>query len=119
MRRSNPGVTIMLHRDCAVESTTYRVPLWAVRAASITGITVGVLLLLAIILYGPTVRAAARVPFLTREIARLNSENEQVRQLAGRLVEMETRYSQVRTMLGGDIVPPIPGEAPVKAHPLL
>jgi len=121
MRRSNPGVTIMLHRDGAVESTTYRVPLWALRAASITGITVASILLIAVLLYGPTVRAAARVPFLTREIARLNAENEQVRQLSGRLVEMETRYAQVRTMLGGDIVPALPagGEALPISHPVL
>lgn len=103
--KSSPGVTIMIHRDGQVDSTTYRVPLWVVRWASITGIVVGSLALIAVALYGPIVRAAARVPFLTREIARLNADNEQVRQLAGRLVEMEARYSQVRKMLGADIVP--------------
>jgi murein DD-endopeptidase MepM/ murein hydrolase activator NlpD len=71
----------------------------------ITAISVGSVALISLILYGPIVRAAARVPFLTREISRLNSENEQVRQLAGRLVEMESRYAQVRTMLGADIRP--------------
>ena len=31
-----------------------------------------------------------------------------MRELAGRLLEMEARYAQVRAMLGGDIVPPGP-----------
>jgi murein DD-endopeptidase MepM/ murein hydrolase activator NlpD len=110
----------MIHRDGAVESQTYRIPVWAIRAATVTGIVILSLLLIAAAFYGPIVRAAGRVPFLTREIARLTAENEQVRQLAGRLVEMEARYAQVRTMLGGDIVRAIPvGEIPPKAHPVL
>jgi murein DD-endopeptidase MepM/ murein hydrolase activator NlpD len=103
-----PGVTIMIHRDGKVDSTTYRVPIWVLRSATITGIVVASLLLLLLVLYGPIVRAAARVPFLSREISRLKAENEKVQQLAGRLVEMEARYAQVRTMLGGDIVPALP-----------
>src|SRR5258705_4441058 len=120
MREPPRWVTIMLHQDGKVESTTYRVPLWALRAATITGITLGSIILLSVILYGPIVRAAARVPFLTREISRLNVENEQVRQLAGRLVEMEARYSQVRTMLGGDIATPVPAgsDSLPMAHPV-
>src|SRR5262249_24969218 len=90
-----------------VESTTFRLPLWALRAAMITGISLGSVALISVILYGAIVRAAARVPFLTREISRLNAENEQVRALAGRLVEMEARYAQVRTMLGADIRPAV------------
>jgi murein DD-endopeptidase MepM/ murein hydrolase activator NlpD len=115
------GVTIMVHRDGTVESSTYRIPLWALRAAAVTGITLATLALISVALYGPIVRSAARVPFLTREISRLNSENEQVRQLAGRLVEMETRYAQVRHMLGGDIVPRVPlgGETLPIAHAML
>src|SRR5262245_29944133 len=108
----------MIHHDGAVDSRTYRIPLWTLRVAAITGIVVGSIALLTLVLYGPIVRAAARVPFLIREIARLNAENEQVRQLAGRLVEMETRYAQVRTMLGADIVPALPaeGDAPIVAQ---
>ncbi|MBI4502466.1 MAG: M23 family metallopeptidase [Gemmatimonadetes bacterium] len=121
MTRERRALTIMIHRDGALESLSYRVPLWAFRAAVGAAITVACLLLLAVLLYGPTVRAAARVPFLTREIARLNADNEQVRQLAGRLVEMEARYAQVRTMLGGDIAPPAQsaGDALPIAHPVL
>jgi murein DD-endopeptidase MepM/ murein hydrolase activator NlpD len=114
-------VTIMIHRDGAVESTTYRISLWALRAAAVGGVTVAALILLMVVLYGPIVKAAARVPFLTREISRLNADNEQVRQLAGRLVEMEARYAQVRAMLGGDVVSQArsSSEALPVAHPLL
>ena len=120
MREPPRWVTVMVHQDGKVESTTFRLPLWALRASMIAGITLGSILLISVILYGPIVRAAARVPFLTREISRLNAENEQVRQLAGRLVEMEARYSQVRTMLGGDIAPAVAAgtdSLPV-AHPV-
>ena len=105
MTRERRALTVMIHRDGALESLSYRIPLWVFRAAIAGAITLACLLLLAIAVYGPIFRAAARVPFLTREISRLNAENEQVRQLAGRLVEMEARYAQVRTMLGGDIAP--------------
>jgi murein DD-endopeptidase MepM/ murein hydrolase activator NlpD len=115
------GITIMVHRDGAVESSTYRIPIWTLRAAAITGLTLGTLALISVALYGPIVRAAARVPFLTREISRLNAENEQVRQLAGRLAAMEARYAQVRAMLGADLVPrpPAAGEALPVAHAML
>jgi len=104
MRRDQRAVTILVHRDGDVESSSYRIPIWAIRTTSIAGIVVGAAFLITLALYGPIVRAATRVPFLTREIARLNAENEQVHQLAARLVEMEARYAQVRTMLGGDVV---------------
>src|ERR1051326_34588 len=103
MKNETRYVTIMVHRDGVAESSSYRIPVWAFRGALIGAATVGSIALLAAILYAPIVRAAARVPFLTREISRLNTENDQVRQLAGRLVQMEARYSQVRTMLGGDL----------------
>ncbi len=64
-----------------------------------------VLIVLAAALYAPIARTAARVPGLNREIARLRAENEQVRQLAATLQAMETRYEQVRAMLGADVIP--------------
>jgi murein DD-endopeptidase MepM/ murein hydrolase activator NlpD len=121
MTRQRRYVTIMIHRDGDVDSRTYRVPLRVVRWSVIGGGSLLLLLLLSAALYAPIVRAAARVPFLNRTIARLTAENEQVRELAGRLLEMEARYSQVRAMLGGDIVPPGPanGETLPIAHTLV
>lgn len=121
MKRSHPAVTILVHKDGEVDSRSYRIPVWVLRTGMVTAATLLVLALIGAALYAPIVRAAARVPSLTRQIDRLTTENQQVRQLAGRLVEMESRYAQVRAMLGGDIVPagPAAGEALPVAHPVL
>lgn len=114
-------VTILIHRDGDVDSRSYRIPEWLLRTGMITGGTVVFLILIGAVLYAPVVRAAVRVPFLTREISRLKAENEQVTELREQLFEMERRYSQVRSMLGGDIVPPSPvaGEDLPVGPPLL
>ena len=64
-----------------------------------------VLLLPVVVLYGPIVRAAARVPGMERELGRLQAENARVRELSAALDSAESRYSQVRQMMGGEIVP--------------
>ncbi len=107
-------LTILIHKDGAVESRTLRFPLWLVRLSATIGSVVGVLLFLSVVLYGPIVRTAARVPGMEREIARLSAENRQVNELAAQLARVEQRYEQVRTMLGGNIVPPRPtGDGPL------
>lgn len=98
-------VTIMLHRDGDLESRSIRLRLWLARFIVIGGSTLLVFVVLAAVLYAPIARTAARVPGLTRELALLRAENEVVHELATRLEEAETRYDQVRTMLGGDVVP--------------
>ncbi len=105
MTKQRPGVTVMVHRDGGVEGWSTRIPLWLLRVAGATGIAVAVLILLGAVLYAPIVRTASRVPGLRREIARLQAENQQVLELAANLQDAEARYEQVRTMLGGDIVP--------------
>jgi murein DD-endopeptidase MepM/ murein hydrolase activator NlpD len=62
------------------------------------------LLLLLAAFYGPTVRAAARVPGMERELSRLRAENAKVRELSAALDSAESRYAQVRQMMGGQIV---------------
>jgi murein DD-endopeptidase MepM/ murein hydrolase activator NlpD len=104
-------VTIVLHRDGALDSRTLRVPLWLLRAAGTTAVVVGVLAVLGAVLYAPIVRTAARVPGLQRQIDRLTAENQEVNELATQLARVEQRYEQVRTMLGGNIVPPQPSHA--------
>ena len=66
------------------------------------GVALGLVLLAA--LYGPAFRAAARVPGMEREIARLRAENAKVRELSAALDSAESRYAQVRQMLGGKII---------------
>ncbi len=106
MTRRSPGVTIMVHRDGALSSRSMRLPLWLYRVLSVAATAVLVVIVLAAILYAPVVRTAARVPGLNREVERLREENGQVQYLAAMLEQMESQYDQVRTMLGGDVVPP-------------
>ena len=100
------GVTIMVHRDGALESRSVRLPLWAVRLLAIAGVAFVVLIVLAGVLYAPVARTAAMVPGMRQDIAQLRAENAQVQQLARTLGEMEARYDQMRRMLGGDVIPP-------------
>ena len=64
----------------------------------------GLVLVLLAALYGPAFRAAARVPGMERELARLRAENAKVRELSAALDSAESRYAQVRQMLGGTII---------------
>jgi murein DD-endopeptidase MepM/ murein hydrolase activator NlpD len=123
MKRRGDNVTIMLHRDGDVHSRSVRLPVWLFRTLAVAGTVVGVLILLGVVLYTPIVRTAARVPGLNREIADLRAENAKVTELARTLEGLESRYEQVRSMLGGDIVPsrarevsPIPIARPLRAR---
>jgi murein DD-endopeptidase MepM/ murein hydrolase activator NlpD len=98
------SVTVLLQRDGATRSRTLRIPIWTLRVGvALVGLAVLGLLLVAV-LYVPLVRAAARVPGLEREVARLRGENAKVRELSAALDSLERRYVQVRQMIGADIV---------------
>jgi len=113
-------VTVLVHRDGALTSPSLRLPLWAARALSVLGVAAAIAITGAAISYAPVARLAARVPALEREVDRLRIENDQVRELAARLVELEGRYEQVRTMLGGNLVPRrIRADSLAVAHPVL
>lgn len=99
-------VTLILHRDGAVSSRSIRLPLWLARALGVGSIVVGMVILIGAVLYAPIVKLAASVPSLNREIDQLRAENAQVHDLAATLARVEMQYEQVRTMLGGDVVPP-------------
>ena len=109
-------LTIMVHRDGALASRSVRVPVWLARAAAVAATVFGGLIVIGVLLYAPIVRTAARVPGLNSEIRRLEAENAKVAQLARTLAVLEQRYDQLRTMLGGDVVPAsgsAPGRVPV------
>ena len=105
MSHAGRKLTIMVHRDGALESRSVRVPVWLARAAVTAAVVLGALIVIGAVLYAPIVRTAARVPGLNREIARLEAENAKVTHLARTLAVLERRYEQLRTMLGGDVVP--------------
>ena len=103
-RRRSRSVTMVIQRDGTTRTRTIRVPVWALRVGAWVLGSVLVALLLVVALYGPLVAAAARVPGMERELARLRAENTRVRELSAALDSAESRYAQVRQMMGGEIV---------------
>jgi murein DD-endopeptidase MepM/ murein hydrolase activator NlpD len=99
------AITVTIHRDGALTSASYRIPLLRFRIGLAVLVTVGLVLVLGIAFYGPIARAAARVPNLEREVGRLRSDNEKIRQLAAALDSAEANYAQLRRMVGADLVP--------------
>ncbi len=78
--------------------------LWVVKLGGWLLGSVALVLLLLAALYGPAFRAAARVPGMERELDRLRAENAKVREFSAALDSAESRYAQVRQMMGGKIV---------------
>jgi murein DD-endopeptidase MepM/ murein hydrolase activator NlpD len=104
MKRRSRSVTVVIQKDSTTKTRTLRVSMWKLRlGAWVLGVIV-VLLLALVVMYGPMVRAAARVPGMERELARLQAENARVRELSAALDSAESRYAQVRQMMGGEIV---------------
>jgi murein DD-endopeptidase MepM/ murein hydrolase activator NlpD len=99
------SISVIVQRDGALQSTTYRIPVWAVRAALVLGVALTVLLVLAIAFYGPVARQALRVPQLEGEVDRLRIENLRVRELVVAMDSLEMNYDRLRRMVGADIVP--------------
>jgi murein DD-endopeptidase MepM/ murein hydrolase activator NlpD len=104
MKKRPRSVTLVIQRDGSTKTRNIRIPLWTLRLGSWTLGVASLLLLILVVLYGPTVRAAARLPGMERELARLKAENARVRELSAALDSAESRYSQVRQMMGGTIV---------------
>ena len=103
--KSRPrSVTVMIQRDGSTKTRSFRIRLSVLRLGTWALGLVALLLLLGVVLYGPVVGAAARVPGMERELARLKTENARVRELSAALDSAEVRYSQVRQMMGGEIV---------------
>ena len=104
MKRRSRSVTILIQRDGRTKTQSFRVRLWALRLGAwllgLSAVALGTL----VVFYGPTFRAAARVPGMERELARLQAENARVRELSAALDSAESRYAQVRQMMGGEIV---------------
>ncbi len=105
MKRGRPrAVTVVVQRDGTTRSRTWRIPVWSLRLGSIAGIVLLVVMTALGALYLPIVGAAAKVPGLERQVARLEADNAKVRQLSAALDSVESRYAQVRQMIGADIM---------------
>ena len=104
MKSRSRSVTILIQKDGTTKTKSYKFRRRTLRlAAGLAGIAALVFILL-VVFYGPTFRAAARVPGMERELARLRAENARVRELSAALDSAESRYAQVRQMMGGEIV---------------
>ena len=103
-RKRGRAVTVVIQRDGTTKTRSIRIPLWALRLGTWVGAVAAVVVLLVVALYGPLLRAAARVPGMERELGRLRAENTKVRELSAALDSAESRYAQVRQMMGGEIV---------------
>lgn len=103
--RRRKSVSIIIQRDSALHALTYRIPRWGIRLAYVGAVAFGVGLILLVTLFGPIVRQAARVPGLEREVDRLRTDNQRVRELAAALDSLETNYERLRAMMGADLVP--------------
>jgi murein DD-endopeptidase MepM/ murein hydrolase activator NlpD len=95
----------MVHRDGELESRTLRMPIWLFRILVVAGAVFLMGLLILGALYAPLLKAAASVPGLRNDVARLEAETAMVRELAAALDSAERRYGRLREMVGGDIVP--------------
>lgn len=104
MKSRSRSVTVLIQKDGTTKTQSFRIRLWTLRLAGWLLALVAALLLLLVVLYGPTLRAAARVPGMERELTRLQAENARVRELSAALDSAESRYAQVRQMMGGEIV---------------
>ena len=94
------GLTVVVHVDGDLNSRQYRVPLWAFEVGKWGGVVIILLLVLFFAFAGPLTRAAARVPSLEDEVARLQVENARVQQLAAALGHAEANYQELRQLLG-------------------
>lgn len=118
--KAGRGITLVIQRDGATRSRTVRLPLWVLRTGAIAGVALLAAAALVAALYLPIVRAAARVPGLERQVARLEADNAKVRQLSAALDSVEQRYAQVRAMVGADIVrDPLAFASPLPLAPAL
>jgi len=99
------SVSVILQTDGALDTQQFRVPLWLLRLSVGLVVALAVLLLLGLAFVGPITRQASRVPGLEREVERLRVDNARVRELAVALDSLELRYTQVRQMVGADLVP--------------
>jgi murein DD-endopeptidase MepM/ murein hydrolase activator NlpD len=104
MKSRSRSVTILIQKDGRTKTQSYRIRLRTLKLAAWLLGLVAVMLVLLVIFYGPVLGAAARVPGMERELARLRAENARVRDLSAALDSAESRYAQVRQMMGGEIV---------------
>lgn len=93
---------VVPHTDGGAGTKSFEVSHTRLRWA-VAGLIALLLLMTAVLLsWGMLAARAARVPALSAELERYESEREQVAQLAESLARLEEQYGQVRGMLGAE-----------------
>lgn len=98
-------VHVMVHRDGAPASRTWRLSVGAYRLLVGLGTAAILAIIVGLVLIGPMAQAAGRVPGLERRIRNLEADNARIRTLAAALDSLQVSYDRVRGMVGGDVVP--------------
>lgn len=91
---------VHLHREAGLAHRHYVVKPWQVRVLAI--VTSRVMLLVyavGLITWGWMASQAAQVPFLRRELTRLEEDAVRLDSLSATLTELQSRYDQVQRML--------------------
>jgi len=101
------GVTLVVHIDGDPNSRTYHLPRWSFEAGKWSAVTVALLVVLFFAFAEPLTHAAARVPGLEHEVARLRQENGRVQELAAALSRAEANYQGLRQLLGARAGQPV------------
>ena len=78
MKSRSRAYTVIVQRDGALGSHTVRLPLWTFRLGLLAGGPWSRAWCFIAVLYGPILRAAARVPGLERDVTRLRAENAKI-----------------------------------------
>ena len=66
MKSRSRSVTVLIQRDGRTKTQSFRIRLWTLKFAAWLLALVAMLFVLLVVLYGPTLRAAARVPGMER-----------------------------------------------------
>lgn len=98
-------VHVMVHRDGASGSHTWRISVGAYRFYIGLAVACVVAVIAGLAAIGPLARAAGRVPGLERQVRNLEADNARIRLLAAALDSLQLGYERVRGMVGGDVVP--------------
>ncbi|HYK10951.1 MAG TPA: M23 family metallopeptidase [Gemmatimonadales bacterium] len=108
-RGKQRGVTIVVQIDGDLTTHQYRLPFWAFTVGKWGGALVIVLAVLFFAFAGPITRAALRAHSLEREVARLQTENSRVQELAAALNHAEASYQDLRRIMGMRVPDAKPG----------
>ncbi len=98
-------VHVMVHRDGASDSRTWRISLGTYRLLVGLGVLSVLAIIAALVMISPLVSAAGRVPGLERQVRALEADNARIRTLAAALDSLQLGYERVRGMVGVDVVP--------------